>query len=404
MAAVAALLGGCGSKAPTHLGTYAQAPFPFQHLRPQKQRHSLTQRIGQVAVLQGSPALISGSGQQLGLRFDEMRNDLGAISRHFATEVADRSATLVLFTHFEDQGGGGPAYFVPIFNDTPGTGLGPVDQRAAFGVQDLVGIVNMKRLSDHAPAEQLALLVHEVAHPDLAYLRAEPASGSTITPTLLGRQQAHWHASLHTEGSVLGGHGFVQVQPGRFVVSQANEALSALDLYAMGLLDASEVPDFFFIQDARTEAGFAIPAEAQLTIGTPVLGTAQPLSVTQVVQALGPRPRRDAPMNLVFALLTGPSQTTTATAVQAEAEAIDDLRLQIEADWPLWTRGRGQLCTQLEGCGIGPGIDAGHLDGGTIEPAQPGCQGTPGPVESLFLVGLIGLSRARRKRKSPGQH
>lgn len=387
-----------------HSGTYAQAPFPSQQLRPQQQRHSLTQRVGQVAVLQGSPALISGSGQQLGLRFDEERNDLGAISQHFAAEVADRAATLVLFTHFEDQGGGGPAYFVPIFNDTPGTGLGPIDQRAAFGVQDLGGIVNMKRLSDHAPAEQLALLVHEVAHQDLAYLRAEASAGSTVAVTLLGRQQAHWHASLHTEGSVLGGHGFVQVQPGRFVVSQANEALSSLDLYAMGLVDASEVPDFFFIQNARTEAGFAIPAEAQLPIGTPILGDPQPLSVTQVVQALGPRPRRDAPMNLVFALLTAPGETTTATAVLAEADAIDGLREQIEADWPLWTRGRGQLCTQLEGCGIGPGIDAGHLDGGAIPPAHSGCQSTPGPVESLLLVGFIGLTRARRKRKSPGQH
>lgn len=403
--ALMGLLLSCGPPpGPEHRGTYEATAWPTHALRPARSVQGLTERIGEVVILQGDETLISGQAPQLGLRFDDARNDLGAITARFVAEVADPEATLVLFTTFDDRGGGGPAYFVPIFNDTQGTGLGPVQQRALFGVRNLTGIINMKRLESRPADQRLPLLVHEVAHPDLAYLEARPAAGSTQTPTLLGRQGAHWHAALNTEGSVLGGHGYVQVQPGRFVVNARNSALSALDLYGLGLLDPSEVPPFFLIEGARTEAGFSVPIDAQLGIGDVIFGTAQRIGIEQITAALGPRARQDGPRHLVFALLTAPSLASTSSTARAEAQRIDDLRQSLQQAWPDWTRQRGQLCTQLDGCRAPDPTDAGQLDAGH-EVEVSGCTtASPGSIALGVLLAGPFMRRRRTKKKSPGQH
>ncbi len=373
----------CGP-APAHSGTYVQQSWPGQELRTAQNGYALTTRIGEITVIEGDGSLVSGGAGQFGLRFDETRNDLGAVTARFAEDL-DPTALLVLFTTFSDQGGGGPAYFVPIYNDTLGTGLGYVDQRTDFSVRNLSGIVNMKKLSDHHPDEQLALLVHEIAHPHAAYLEAQPAEGSTLAVQLLGRQSAHWHSTLHTEGSFLGGHGFVETETGRFVVAQRNEALSSLDLYALGLLDPAEVPDFFFIEDPRTESGFSVPPEAQLQVGSVVFGQKRRVGIEQVLSALGPRPRQQGPHRTVFALLTAPGEAATSTSVQSKVVAINRLRIGLEDAWSRWTGQRGQLCTRLDGCEIL-----------TPKPRPDSCQTGANPA-SIWLL-MLGPWWAQRRK------
>lgn len=375
----------CGPPAPTHSGTYVQAPWPAQALRTAQTRSALTSRMGEIAVIEGDNTLVSGTDGQYGLRFDETRNDLGAVSARFVQDIGDPDALLVLFTSFEDRGGGGPAYFVPIFNDTLGTGLGYVDQREAFSVRNLSGIANMKRPSEAPIDAQLALLMHEIAHPHTAYLEAQPSAGSTVTVPLLGRQNAHWHATLHTEGSVLGGHGFVETEPGRFVVAQRNQNLSSLDLYALGLLDPDEVPEFFFIEDPVTESGFAVPSEAQLQVGNVVFGQQRRVGIEQVLAALGPRPRQRGPHRTVFALLIAPGTVATSTSIAAQVESINQLRIGLEDAWPEWTRYRGTLCTKLDGCEVAPPT-----------PAPESCQASQSSM--LWWVWLLWPGWARSKK------
>lgn len=394
-----ALLAACGpAPAPRHVGTYAPTPWAARDLRPGVTTRGLVSRFGEVVVLEGDADLVSGADGQWGLRLDEDRNDVAAVCRRFAEQVADPAATLVLFTTFEDRGGGGPAYFVPIFDDTPGTGLGPLDQRDVFGVRGLEGFVNMKRLDDHEEEAQLPLLVHEVAHRHLAYLEVAPVDGATVAVPLLGRQQAHWHAALHTGGSVLGGHGFVESTPGTFVVARKNDALSGLDLYGLGLLEPDEVEAFFFVDGLRTLDGAPIPAEAQLELGTALRGERIALDAQDVVAALGRRPRADRPMQVVFALLTAPGQAASSTTVRAEAARIDALRGALEQAWPDWTRGRGALCTRLSGCEGSSPIDAGSIDAGAPAPAHGGCRSGLAGARGAPWLALLGLLAARRRR------
>lgn len=390
-----------GPRAPAHPGTFEARAWPTMELRPNTAARGLVARVGEVTVLEGDADLVSGAPGQYGLRFDEARNDLAAVVARLAAEGLDVPATLVLFTTFDDQAGGGPAYFVPISNDTEGTGLGPVDQRDLFGAHALEGVANMKRREGHLAERRLPLLVHELGHRHLAYLSAAPVAGSTVAPTLLGRQQAHWHAALDTGGSVLGGHGFVEGAPGRFTVTRVEGALSELDLYALGLMAAEEVQPTFFIEGARTEAGFQVPAEAQLAVGDVVLGTRAVLRIEQVVAALGPRARAAPETRAVFALLTAPGEG--AEAARVEAEAVDALREELEAAWPTWTRGRGSLCTKVAGCEV-TAVDAGVADAGAVPEAPGGCRAVPQDSLPWVLALLLGIwiARVRQKRREPG--
>lgn len=333
------------------------AEWPERSLRPMgwvhgNQARALSIIMGEVAILEGEPALVSGVGTSLGLRFDEERNDLAAVTARYARDVGDRGGMLVLFTTFDDRGASGPAYFVPIFNDVLGTGLGVIDQRAEFHVSAIEAVINMKRLDEHAGDRALEVLAHEVAHRHLAYMEAEIDSSTAAVP-FYGRQHAHWRAALDTAGSIMGGYGWLETTRGRFVVTRSNDGFSELDLYGLGLREPSEVPPFFLILNARTEAGFALPDSAELTIGSRAVGDRIDLAIDDVIRALGRR-RPPSPsgsdLDLTFALLTAPGEAATSTGALDAASRIDGLRRRFEAEWPRLTLGRGRVCTVIRGC------------------------------------------------------
>ncbi len=391
---------GCGPGPPVDAGTYA-APLPgawaARDLRPLASGRGRAARRGEVAILEGDATLVSGEGDALGLRFDEDRNDLGAVVARFVDGFGDRPGVLVLFTGFEDLGAAGPAYHVPIRSAVLGTGLGPLDQGATFGAAELEGVANLKRLDAHAADAQLPLLVHELAHQHLARLEAAPTGGATVAPTLLGRQRAHWHALLDTGGSLLGGHGFVETSPGRFVVARAERTLSPLDLYGLGLLPAAEVPPFFVVADGATPEGFAIPAEARLEVGARLAGRRVTVRIEDVVARMG---RRDPPagraptaLRVSLGLLTAPGVSATASAAVALADRIDALRAPLEAEWRRLTGARGALCTRLDGCEDTQG-PAPPAPGGGCRCARLTGRSPAGFGATLAL--LLGLTLRRR--------
>ena len=410
-----ALLTGCGTPpvAPTppiDRGTFeAPTGWTASDQRPlAAAARGLSRTVGQVAIIGGDAASISGAPGQWGLRFDADRNDLAVVTSRYASEVADAPATLVLFTTFDDHGTGGPAYFVPLLADRPGTGQRSIDQRATFGVERLTGFVNMRRISDHGGALTTRML-HEIAHQHLAYMRAAVA-GSTVAMDLTGRQGAHWHAALSVGPSLLGGYDWLETAPGRFVVQDAPRTFTALDRYGLGLLPASQVPPFFFIVDAVTEGGQAIPRAAQLAAGAVALGSRLDVHASDVVAALGSR-RAELSTSIVLAVLTAPGEGTTSTVATRVAQTVDRLRDDLTLAWSQATGGAGTLCTRVDSC-ASPPADAGlPVDGGGIEPTpECGCAVTPAAagfgrhrgastVLAWLLVGL--MSRQVRLRRAP---
>lgn len=355
--------------------------------------------VGQVAVIEGDALIVSGSTGALGLRFDEERNDVAAIVRRYAEQVADPPAVLVLFTSFNDLGGGGPAYAIPIQNRTPGLGFGPIDQRSIFGVEGLRSVANMKRPEDHEAL--VPLLAHEIAHLDLAHLDLVPGT-TTATAVLLGRQRAHWAASLHTEGSVLEGYGYAEISPGTFVVNAKRSRFSELDLYGLGLLSPAEVRPFFRIDNAHVQSGARLPIAAELSIGDQVFGRRVDIDIAEVVRVNGPRPALERKeLWALFALVTAPGERWDDPGLDAKITAVDEARRAIEEAFPTLTRGRGTLRTTLpERADAGvEGSDAGSV---TPPPASGcGCHSGGAPSWIFALAILAARRRTQRSARSP---
>lgn len=354
--------------------------------------------VGEIAVIEGDALIVSGSTGALGLRFDEERNDVAAIVRRYAEQVADPPAVLVLFTSFNDLGGGGPAYAIPIQNRTPGLGFGPIDQRQVFGAEGILSVANMKRPEDHQAL--VPLLAHEIAHVDLAHLDLVPGT-TTSTAGLLGRQRAHWSAALHTEGSVLEGYGYAEIAPGSFVVNAKRSRFSELDLYGLGLLPPSEVRPFFRIDDAVVESGAKLPVAAELTIGDHVFGRRVEIDMQELVRVMGRRPARESKeIWALFALVTAPGERWDDPGLDAKIAAVDEARRAIEVAWPTLTRGKGTLRTTLP-----ERADAGvvEADAGSLTPPPAsgcGCQSGGGSGMSWMLT-LVILGARRRPRRAP---
>ncbi len=351
-------------------------------------------RFGQVFVFEGREEEISGLDDQLGLRFDETRNDLAALTARIAEAQLDGPGLMVLFTTFDDRGAGGPAYFVPFFNETKGTGQGPLDQRAEFGVEALEGLINMKRLESHDEAELIPILLHEIAHRHLAYFSSLTPTGSTTAVSLLGRQGAHWRAAMHTQGSLLGGYDWLETTPGNFVVRAASTRFSGLDLYALGLLRPQEVPPLFIIADPILTSSAPLPQDAILQPGAVVQGSRVDISIDALIAEHGARALDVAPLQLTFVLLTRPGES--AADARATADKLEALRLQIMDAYRDATGNLGGLLTERclpFDCLEPPGCECTHVQSGDRSRSQ-----TRGALFSVLIFGLLFLRTDRVRR------
>ena len=309
---------------------------------PQIKETPLFVQSNGVHVLEGSSEFIASMNGQFGLVLSDQRNDIARITELYAQEVEDFPGTLVLFTQFQDSASFSSAYFLPIYNPTSGTGMPAYDRRATFGTRQIEGFVNVQTLQSHG-SNLLDVLTHEITHRHAAYLKAL-VSSSTTPLSLLGREAAHWHAAFNSQGSLLEGYHWRESGPGRFVSIDKQSALAPIDLYALGLIAPEELSNLFFIQNATVESGAALPASADLPLGTVVRGERIDISGSDIVAALGPRVPQQT-MDVRFLYLTQPGAVLTSSTVQNEIRAIEQVRLQLEGHWLEQTSGVGQLRT-----------------------------------------------------------
>ena len=130
----------------------------------------------------------------------------------------------------------------------------------------------------------LGILAHETGHRWLTRILFSNAD-RTISDQLLGRQRAHWSFFMDSDGSVMEGNEIEDLGGGTFRTTTATEKYSRLDLYAMGLATAAEVPRFFFVDAPISNWGREDGPVAGVTLN----GTRRDVLIQDVIDALGPR-------------------------------------------------------------------------------------------------------------------
>jgi hypothetical protein len=199
---------------------------------------------------------------------------------------------------------------------------------------------------DRNPAVQTPrahLLLHEFGHRWLFHPEFHDGSGNSTA--LLGRQQAHPHDFVDTRAafpvigthdySAMGGARIDEVGGGFRKLYDISAGYSWLDLYLMGLADASEVPPVFYLRDVSR-------VDDDIWQGTRV-----DVPLSQIVTAMGPRrptyPKTKRDFRVAFVLLADPWRAPTA----AQIALAKSYRAAFERDFALATGGRAAVSTKI---------------------------------------------------------
>jgi len=347
---------------------------------------AVSSNVGNVKVILGDTTNVSTvSTPQTtghGLRMDDGRQDIARITRQVLEEEGDIFDFVVVFPAFDDLLNPGFAYFNSIRNTETGIGLPMLDLTSVFGSQGrLQGFVNMNtpeayRALDGRPISDpdsaaFGIMGQEMTHRWLAFARVKKAgfNDGQVSSILMGRDQAHWSALMHTGPADMSGDVFVSVQDGvawldngngTFTVAElfsdsqfaiSNKArFTSLDLYLMGLLPPAEVEPFYAIAGARMGTT-TVPASARLERGITVSGQRVDLDSSHVIAALGARmPGHETAQHafsMAVVVLTRPGQTLEE--VLPLVEEVDAFRRTWEERFKSWTGARGTLCSSLSG-------------------------------------------------------
>ena len=133
----------------------------------------------------------------------------------------------------------------------------------------------------------VSILGQEFGHRWLAFLPFRDHTGR-VSRQLLGRDAAHWSFFFDSDGSVVEGNDIEDLGGGNFRTVGAVSRYSLLDQYAMGLIDASQVPSFFYVQNPFN----VVPsrhAGSSPQIGVTFSGTRREVTIEDVIAAAGPR-------------------------------------------------------------------------------------------------------------------
>lgn len=219
--------------------------------------------------------------------------DLVAAARRFYATHPDNFDQLVFWTEapvltdaFAFQSG--------VKNTVTGTGLDIEDFAAELGSAGaLQSVVNMDRIAKYGDSPSakvfgensaLGILAHETGHRWLTRIQFIDHNRQ-MSDALLGRQRAHWSFFADTDGSVMEGNEIQDLGGGSFRTGPITEKYSRLDLYAMGLATAAEVPSWFYVESPLGSHDREEGTTANITFN----GTRRNVLIQDVIDALGPR-------------------------------------------------------------------------------------------------------------------
>jgi hypothetical protein len=189
------------------------------------------------------------------------------------------------------------AYETTVKNEITGIGVDTFDFASDFGSAGrLRSIVVMDRLGKYPdnPLQKflgenntVSVMGQECGHRWLAFLEFRDRTGAR-TDALLGRDLAHWSFFFDSDASVMEGNDIDDLGGGSFKTIDAVKRYSALDQYAMGLVDRTQVPPFFYVENPTNMSATRTPESAP-EIGITFNGTRRNILIDDVIAALGPR-------------------------------------------------------------------------------------------------------------------
>lgn len=258
---------------------------------------------------------------------------------------------LVTFTRFDyflgsdSEGAQVGGRYYRIKNDVQGIGQDLFDLSSQFGSKGrLQGYIDMGVLSRLATdpidpnfEQTLSILSHELGHRWLSHARFKETDG-TLSLALLGRDAAHWNFLLQSHNSVMYGNDWKDNGDGTFTsVGRSRSFYSPLDLYLMGMIDKSQVPPFFLIQNPDVDPS-RLPE-----VGATIPGTAKTITIDDVIAAEGDRlpAAKDAPkrFKIGFIFLVRPGDQ----ADEKDLTGINTIRDAFSTRMIILTGGKGSV-------------------------------------------------------------
>jgi hypothetical protein len=292
-----------------------------------------------------------GAAGALVERFGETEKlDLVSVVRRFLAGHDDVFEQIVVYTTRPlNPAPGTLAFEVNTRNTVRGIGLDPaLDEAAAWGSAGaLASVVYMDGIDAYLDVDGFEILAHEVGHRWLARLSFRDHRGRR-SDALLGRGLVHWSFFLESGASLLEGNQIEDRGGGRFETVDLAARFSPLDQYAMGLRAASEVPPFFYVEEAddfRPNRAFKVSSTPEIGVG--FTGVRRDVSIEDVVAVMGPRSPAapEAPRVLRQAyLLVGDG---AGPATPERVAAVERIRSRSMALYQAATEGRGRVDPRL---------------------------------------------------------
>ncbi len=303
-----------------------------------------------------SAAHTSGSaGAAIGERFTtQSALDTIAATRRFLGAHPDQFDNVVFFTDSEVLTDGF-AYELTIANNIQGLNLEQFDAAEDWGsggrLQSLLMMDALGKYPDN-PHEvflgtnsTLSILGQEFGHRWLSFFTFRDANGR-LSQELLGRDAAHWSFFMDSDASVVEGNDIEEISPGSFRTVGATRRYSQLDQYAMGLLDESEVPPIFYVQNP-TNVSPPRHARSAPEVGVTFQGTRREVTIDAIIAAAGRREpsaaesRRDYTQAFIYIASRG------RAVPAAEIEKVDRIRVAWEQFLSAATDSRMRVDTRL---------------------------------------------------------
>jgi hypothetical protein len=303
-----------------------------------------------------SAATAAGGPGAVGERFaaDTSLDAVGVV-RRFLSRHSDTYDQILIWTDTRVTGSDAFAFESTVSNDIRGIGVSLFDLSSSYGsagrLSSLVVMDDLSKYPDDPtvriprfPVDNtLSILGQESGHRWGAYLRFRDAAGRSSN-LLLGRDEAHWSFFFDSDASVMEGNDIEDLGGGSFRTVAAVQRYGPLDLYAMGLLEESEVPPVFFVDNP---ANTSETRESDPRIGVTFTGTRREVRIEDIVAAMGSRqpPARQSPRRhaQAFVYVVGRGRTASPAAL----EKLERIRAAWEPFFAAATEGRMTADTAL---------------------------------------------------------
>ncbi len=295
------------------------------------------------------------------------------IAKEFFKTHKDEYDFLVIYSNFDFEmlDETVSAFYTGVRNDTQGIGVEIFDNSSLYGSNgklqgtiDMGNISNIETLPLNPKFEDaLDILSHEVLHRWGAHVSFIDSTGEANT-SFLGKDESHWSFLLNSDASLLYGNNWEDNENGTFTSVATRKYYSPLDLYLMGFVDKSEVPEMLLIDNPGIDPA-RMPED-----GVIINGTAQYISIDDIIAAEGERvpsaSESQKTFKTAFILITEPD-----TSVGYEIYGIENIRNGWVTRFSVLTDGKGLMqvaSTLIDDLPENPGVLPPEVEERTLPP------------------------------------